>query len=333
MATTPTYEQIVIEAAGLTDAYSVSDRVHTYQISADGAAVTLVADVIITADGTPEINTTYTFLLTGGITKGANAFSIFGRSLSAAQVLYRSIVICTWNGSTWDIFILTDMTSGQVAIDGANIVAGSILNAALAGSIALNKLAVAGARGYIMRSGVNGIFESTAASTNGTFVGGNGTDVGPLTMSGDATLNLGVITIANLAVTTAKINDGAVTAAKLSTELKTLNLSYRVSFETGYQGPYNIPLDFAGSVTNIYAQAIKAIAATDNGTIVLKNDAGVDMTVTTPIEFVASDPRGTSYNSAITSNNTFLAGAVISLTTAKTTAGGEVLVTLTIVRS
>jgi hypothetical protein len=105
-----------------------------------------------------------------------------------------------------------------------------------------------------------------------------------------------------------------------------------VSFESGYQCDNKIKMPCAGTITGLYAYAVKDVAGTDNGTIVAKNAAGTTMTSGT-ITFTASDPQGTAYTSTPSTNNTFSAGDVLYFTTAKTTAGGVVELTVTYTRS
>jgi len=265
----------------------------------------------------------------------ASISTVFGTALTEAQCLYKQYVICFYNGSSWDVYLYSDDTDASDDVNGADIVDGTIVNAKIAAStIALTKLANLAARGYAVRGGINGVPEGFDAKTSGTFLGGNGTDLVMQTMSGDATLNgAGVITLANDAVVTANITDANVTVAKVSTDLKSDFKSYTVSFESGEQGAYKIRMSYPGTITNVYAAAVKAIAATDAGTVILKDNAGTTMTVTTPISFAASDAFGTAYTSAVTANNTFVDGDVITITTSKVTAGGKALVTLEILRS
>ena len=105
------------------------------------------------------------------------------------------------------------------------------------------------------------------------------------------------------------------------------------SFQAGEVGTIRYKMPYPGSITDIYAIATTAIAATDNGTITMQDNAGVTMTVTTPIVFAASDAYGTAYTSAVTANNTFVAGDILRITTAKVTAGGRALVSLKVIRS
>ena len=137
------------------------------------------------------------------------------------------------------------------------------------------------------------------------------------------------ITIANDAITTAKILAANVTLAKLESKLLIDTVVVAASFESGEVGAgYKIKMNYAGTIGDIYAVATKALAATDAGTVTIKNNAGTVMTVTTPISFAASDAIGTAYTSAVTANNTFIVGDILTITTAKATVGGKVLISL-----
>lgn len=105
-----------------------------------------------------------------------------------------------------------------------------------------------------------------------------------------------------------------------------------VSFESGETGDFKILMGFPGTLTNMYAYATKAIAGTDNGTIVPKNNAGTTMATGT-ITFTAGDTRGTAYTATPSTNNTFVAGDILTFTTAKTTAGGKVHLSLKFTRT
>jgi len=335
MAKSQTLRKLTVLAAGTTTSFSVNDAIDLYEITPDGGAVTLLGDVIISSSGTPTVNTTYNIVVTGGFTLGANIFTVFGTNLTTAQCLYKQNIFIKYNGSSWDVYIASDDTDASDDINGADIVDGSIVNAKLAAStIALTKLAALGSRGYTLRGGINGALEGFDAKTSGTFLGGNGTDLVMQTMSGAATLNgAGVLTLSANSVATSNITDANVTVAKVSADLKAEIITVQVSFESGEQAVYGIRMSYAGSITNVYCKATKAIAATDTGTITFKNNAGTTMTVTTPIVFAISDPINTAYSSAVTANNTFIDGDIITITPAKVTAGGKVLVILEILRA
>jgi len=125
--------------------------------------------------------------------------------------------------------------------------------------------------------------------------------------------------------------DGSVTVAKVEDNLKYELIVVNVSFESGELGDYKIKIPFNCNCTEFYARAIKAIAGTDNATITPKNNAGTTMTSGT-ITFTASDAFGTAYTSTPSANNTFAAGEYMTLTTAKTTAGGKAQISIKLTR-
>ena len=121
---------------------------------------------------------------------------------------------------------------------------------------------------------------------------------------------------------TGNIADNAVTAAKASTNLKTEVLSRQISFEASEVGDMKMYMGYAGTVDYFHFTVDKAIEATDDGTIVPKNNAGTTMTSGT-ITATAGSAIGTGFTATPTANNTFVAGDILTFTTAKTTAGGK----------
>jgi len=76
MAQNKTLKSLTVLAAGVTTSFSVNDAVDLYEIVADAGAVTLAGNVTITSSGTPNLNTTYSIVVKGGFTLGANTFTI-----------------------------------------------------------------------------------------------------------------------------------------------------------------------------------------------------------------------------------------------------------------
>lgn len=133
-------------------------------------------------------------------------------------------------------------------------------------------------------------------------------------------------------IQTDNIGDGQVAVTNLSEELTFEEIIVPVSFEANEVGDMKIRIEYACTVTAIYAAVSKAIAATDDATIVPKNNSGTTMgtgTITLP----ASTAIGTAVTSTPSTDNTFTAGQIMTLTTAKTTAGGKALVTIKVVRT
>lgn len=142
-------------------------------------------------------------------------------------------------------------------------------------------------------------------------------------MSGDATIDaLGALTIAN----------SVVTPAKSSTALKTIILTYPFSFESGEQGLIAYKPNIAGTLTQARIVTQKAIAGTDDGTVVLQ----ISGTIITGGSFtvVASTAINTAQINVLTANNTFNpASQNLEIVTSKVTAGGKGWLELTLVKS
>lgn len=99
-----------------------------------------------------------------------------------------------------------------------------------------------------------------------------------------------------------------------------------LSFETGEQAATKLFFDYPVKITKIRGIVTKAIAASDNGTVTGANATG--NSTAGVITATAADALAVEYAVSPTSNNTVAAGSYYKLTTAKSTAGGKVLVTL-----
>ncbi len=105
-----------------------------------------------------------------------------------------------------------------------------------------------------------------------------------------------------------------------------------VSFAAAQVGDFPVKMGYNGTVTEIYAYAIEAIAAVDAGTIQAKNNAGTNMT-TGLITYPLSSVRGTAFTVVPSANNTFVEGDILKFTTAKATPGGTVLLSIKTLRT
>lgn len=221
---------------------------------------------------------------------------------------------------------LTGMTSGQMIVaDGSNVAqavtmsgdatidasgalaigAGKVTNTMLAGSIARTKLASGTADRVLTNNGA-GTYAEVAQLT--PKLGGTGIDNSGAT--GFLTYNSGTASV------------GVITDSKV----------VPISLETGFLGDYKVLFPFACTITGVYGSVSKAVAATDDATITIKNNSGTTMTGGV-LTFPASSAKGTAVTGAISANNVISAGQVVTITGAKTTAGGEVLTVLTYTRT
>lgn len=150
---------------------------------------------------------------TGKILKNSAATIVNADVSASAAIAYSKLNLAT--------SIVNADISGSAAIAYAKLnLATSILNADISASAAI-------------------AFSKLAALTSGNILVGNGSNVATsVAMSGDATLaNTGAITIANSAVTTAKIADSNITTAKVAdgaiTQAKLAALGQQISSSSG----------------------------------------------------------------------------------------------------
>lgn len=349
---------VTITNAGGTETISVYQIPDVVFLEADGGSVTLAAPFRLDYSALPPSGSVFSVIVDSGIDLNGQGLTIYGNSYtttmqnSGKQWVFKFNVvelatptlICQISplnladsGSisgaalvdeTVTLSKLEDLTSAEIIVgDGTNrpaavavtgdigitnagvtsITAGVIVNADVNASaaIARSKLATGTADHVVINSGA-GAFSSEAQLA--TTRGGTGLDTSA--SNGFATVSAGTWSVGSIADV----------------------ITCEVSFESGEVGDFKIKIPYACTVTEIYAYATKAIAGTDNGTIVPKDNGGTTMTSGT-ITFTAADPRGTAYTSTPSSSNTFTAGQLLTLTTAKTTAGGKVLVSVKVTRN
>jgi len=318
-----------------------SDLLNTYDICVIGAspAVTIASDMEFITTGTALEGMYINIEYTGGVTSdylGGRTVSFFGVDLTDAQAASKCKITAYYDGSAWNVQVNPDLSEQQTqpVLWGYLIEDETIDKYKIAdGKITLPKLADLSAEGYLIRGGSGGTIEEFDASTDGYTLIGDGTTVNSVAISGDISLiNTGVATIANNAITTVKVLDDNITVAKVENNLKYELITRDVSFETGEVGDFKIKMPYSGSVSEIYAYVTKAIAGTDDATIVPKDNAGTTMTAGT-VTFTAGDPRGTAETTTPSANNTFSNGHVLTFTCAKTTAGGKATISIKIIRS
>lgn len=105
-----------------------------------------------------------------------------------------------------------------------------------------------------------------------------------------------------------------------------------VSFEAGEQTTHTLYFPFKVTINKIRAFVTKALAATDDGTITAKNNAGTGMT-NGAITLTASSAVATEGSASPSANNVIDIDEKLQLTVAKTTAGGHARVTVEYTRS
>ena len=177
----------------------------SFQALTGTAVPTLNNGQLLTGNGTTNTATT----ITGDATLSGGAITISNNAITTAKISANAV----------DATKLADN-----AVTTAKISDATITGADIAGStITADKLAQSAATtGQILKwNGTNWVpqNETTGTTTilsNGQILTGNGTANAATTLSGDATLSGGALTIGNNAITTAKINAAAVDATKLA---------------------------------------------------------------------------------------------------------------------
>jgi len=117
-----------------------------------------------------------------------------------------------------------------------------------------------------------------------------------------------------------------VTTSDLDDNIKKGIVTVPLSFESGEQTATKIYFPFAVTINKIRSIVVKAIAATDDGTITGANSTGDSANGV--ITVAASSALDTEDSASPTTNNEVAADSYYKLTSAKSTAGGKVLVTL-----
>jgi len=334
MAVSGTYEVTTITVAGATITYPLTDLVQQYEVKASGGAVILVGNVDISESGTPARGDSYRLLISGGFTLGANTFTVFGATLTAAQVLYKTMVYVYYNGTTWEVYVNSDDTSGQVAILGTNIVSGTIVNAQISAGalIAWTKLAQAPAnvRGHFLRSGANGVVESAIGSVAGQMLIGDGTDVisvapsGAFTMSaaGVATIPAGYVTTAMLASPGSTLLEASLTIVAANVLL--LNGTPLTIIAAPGAGKYIEIISASASMTFVSAayatNTTLQLINSGAGTAQFNNTGALIGTVTKNTNFVPATAAAAGATQATTNT-----AVTVSVATGNPTAGDSIL--------
>jgi len=286
---------------------------------------TLSGNLNISPTGTPVKNTSVDISWEAAVTASAGKdVIIFGvtipQSFLKAATLFT--VNCLYNGSAWKVVINISGSALEYVIEGM-LADGAVTTVKIADdAVTLAKMA-----GLTKGSIIYGNASSDPAAilvggADGRMILGDTTNgLAVVDMSGDATITkTGALTIANSAVTTSKINDAAVTAAKLDASSRKASIAIPVSFDTaGEIGVLKYTMCFDCTVDAIHATVTKP-AATNTATIIFKDHGGTVLTGS-QVDITTGLVLGNIVSTTPTANNTFSAGEEITFETSKTTAG------------
>jgi len=282
--------------------------------------VTLVGNLAVSPGGTPFSGQRVIVYWKASVTPAGSSVTIFSESVPEELLASNFIADCTYDGVAWVVNIIPDF-AGIGIIAGRLLAADSVSTAKIADDAVTNAKLANITRGSIKVGGASDAPTDLSAKTSGQIIVGNGTDVVSVAVSGDATLaSTGALTIANSAITTAKIDTAAVTAAKLDANSNKAQITIPISFEDASElGVLEFKMCFDCTVDAIHGTVAKPFVST--GTHIFKDDTGTVLTGS-QIDMSSALTLGNIVSVTPTANNSFSAGDVIKIETSTSGAPG-----------
>ena len=282
--------------------------------------------------GSPVKNEAYLFHYEASVTPSGNTFSIFGQAVPSDMLSSKFVAECIYDGSAWKVKLLPSF-DGLGIIGADRLAASSVTTAKIADdAITLAKVDAPGKGKIIYGDGLGDPKYLTIQDAE-FIIGDTTLGATSQTISGDATVTkTGALTIANSAVTTAKIADDAVTAAKLDDDSNRTQVVIPTSFESaGEIGVLEYKICFPCTIEAIHGTVTKTFVST--GTHIFKDDTGTVLTGS-QIDMSNALTLGNIVSTTPTANNTFVAGDVIKIETSVSAAvGGRSTIVLCMLKS
>lgn len=309
--------------------------------------------VAITASGTPRDGSVIGFICNFNTTNYLEAtddITFYGFTVPAELAAKTFYVVASYNAGAWRVFFLPSLQNTAL-IDAGLLGASSVITAKIQDlavtTAKINDLAVT--TGKIAEEAVtNAKLAPMATMTiKGNDSGGSAvpqdltaTELRTLldqdvTLTGEVTGTATQNAATGVTTVSTTVGAGVIGSNEKTATANTENIYIPVSFEANEVGTIYIKFAYACSLVEYFGSVSKTLAATDDGTITLYDDSGTIMTGST-MTFSASAAVGTNVNvtsATITSNQAFTTGQTMRIVTAKTTAGGRVLLTLRILRT
>ena len=291
--------------------------------------VTLSGNLNISPTGTPSKNTAIKILWEASVTiTVGNQVVIFGETVPDELAAKNFVAECVYDGAAWVVNILPDF-AGVGIIGEDRLAASSVTTAKIADdAITLAKVDAPGKGKIIYGDGLGDPKYLTIQDAE-FIIGDTTLGATSQTISGDATVTkTGALTIANSAVTTAKIDDGAVTAAKLDSNVKRFSFTVQIDFSSASRlgGTINIPICYNCVIDDLHGTVMDPVLSTCSS--IFKDDSGTVMTGS-QIDITTGHLLGNVVNSTPTANNVFSSGDVLKIEpSAAGTLAGEVLYTI-----
>ncbi len=280
------------------------------------------APYTIAPTGSPDKDTFVEIVWNANLTIGASALQIFGANIPNELIASKFVAECLYDGAAWIVTVRPSFDEVGI-VDSDRLAADSVTTAKIEdNAVTLAKMAGL-AKGKIIYGDASGNpADIELGSADGRMLlGDTAAGVAAVDMSGDATISkAGALTIANDAISTVKVADGAITPVKMSAGARKSSIAIPVSFETaGEIGVVKYTMCFDCTVDAIHATVTKA-AATDTATAIFKNHGGTVLTGS-QVDITTGLVLGNIVSTTPTANNTFTAGEQITIETSKTTPG------------
>jgi len=263
----------------------------TYTTASVFGSASLTGAYNISPTGTPATGRFVEIYWKASLSNGAShAVVVFGKTVPAELITSASKfkVECLYNGTAWDVNILPD-DAGTGIVGTARVADSAVTTAKIADdAITLAK----------MEGQTDGkiLIGDTAAGMTANVI------------SGDATmLKGGVLTLANDAVTTAKILDANVTAEKLSAGARKDSFSIKLDYDAASKlgGQIFLPVCYNCTVNSIKLTLLNTAASTLTN---IFKDAGGTVMTGSQIDVPAATVVGNVITSTVTGNNVITAG-------------------------
>jgi hypothetical protein len=310
--------------------FSVADSASIYRVT--GTEV-LVGNFVIAPTGTASKNILIKILWEASCTPGANTITIFGADVPATFAAIKFTAVATYNGAAWKT-VLTPGGDETGYIAAKALSSDSISTAKVLDDAITNAKLANMTRGTVKVGGAANAPTDLDAKTSGRILVGDGTDLASVAVSGDATLaSTGALTIANSAVSTAKIADAAVTPTKMSTNANTYTRDLVLSFQLAAEvGVLNYTINEACSIVDI-TTGVLAPPTGDDITLIFKNNGGTELT-DSQTDITTAHVLGNQISVTPSANNTFAAGDTFTIEGTKTTkTSGKVNVAIRILKA
>ena len=285
------------------------------------------APYTIAPTGSPDKDTFVEIVWNANLTVGVSPLQIFGVNIPNELIASKFIAECLYDGAAWIVTVRPSFD--EVGIVGEDrLAANSVTTAKIADdAITLAKVDAPGTGKIIYGDGAGDPNYLTIHDAE-FIIGDTVLGATAQTITGDASVTkAGALTIANNAITTVKIDDAAVTAAKLDANSNKAQITIPISFEDASEiGVLEFKMCFDCTVDAIHGTVTKPFTST--GTHIFKDDTGTVLTGS-QIDMSSALTLGNIVSTTPTANNSFSAGDVIKIETSTSGAvGGKSVIVL-----